>query len=63
MPYNRYSVLLFARTKVSIIRTSVGSGAPSQSVFSLTGRLQEVGINHIDLERCTDPYDGFHTAI
>jgi secreted trypsin-like serine protease len=30
----------------------------SEGIFGSTGRLQEVGINRIDYETCSDLYDG-----
>jgi hypothetical protein len=40
------------------VSTVIGSGATSEGGFGLTGRLQEVGINHIDYEMCNDLYNG-----
>jgi hypothetical protein len=36
----------------------IGSGTPVESGFGSTGRLQEVGINHIAFGKCDDLYDG-----
>jgi hypothetical protein len=40
------------------VLTVIGSGATSEGGFGSTGRLQEVGINHIDYETCNNLYDG-----
>lgn len=40
------------------VLTMIGSSVAWEGGLGPTGRLQEVGINHIDYETCSDLYDG-----
>jgi secreted trypsin-like serine protease len=47
------------RWLASVLKSDgIVSGASSEAGFGLTGRLQEVRINLIDCETCSDLYDG-----